>query len=50
MFVLHIALQGCLCAADIEHGINVDTGDHIRYVLGFVAASPKSPDIDRIVR
>ncbi|WP_158802560.1 MULTISPECIES: HAD-IIB family hydrolase [unclassified Acidisoma] len=49
MFVLHIALQGCLRATDIEYGVNVDTGGHIRYLLGLVEASQKSADIDRIV-
>ena len=49
MFVLHIALQGCLRAGEIQYGINVDTGGHIRYLLGLVEASYNAGDLDRIV-
>ncbi|MEG3083645.1 HAD-IIB family hydrolase [Sphingomonas sp. PB2P12] len=48
MFVLHIALQGCLRATDVEYGITADTGGHIRYLLDLVAASGRHPEIDRI--
>ena len=48
MFVLHIALQGCLRANDIEYGITADTGGHIRYLIDLVAASRRHPAIDRI--
>ncbi|WP_010218077.1 HAD-IIB family hydrolase [Sphingomonas sp. PAMC 26621] len=48
MFVLHIALQGCLRARDVEYGITADTGGHIRYLLDLVRASGPNPAIDRI--
>ncbi|RZM02357.1 MAG: HAD family hydrolase, partial [Sphingomonas sp.] len=48
MFVLHIALQGCLRANDVEYGITADTGGHIRYLLDLVTASRRNPAIDRI--
>ena len=47
MFVLHIALQGCLRATDVEYGITADTGGHIRYLLDLVAASNRHSAIDR---
>ena len=48
MFVLHIALQGCLRGRDIEYGVTADTGGHIRYLMELVAASRRHPSIDRI--
>jgi len=48
VFVLHIALQGCLRATDVEYGITADTGGHIRYLLDLVAASGRNPAIDRM--
>ena len=48
MFVLHIALQGCLRAHDVEYGMTADTGGHIRYLLDLVRASGRNPAIDRI--
>jgi sucrose-phosphate synthase len=48
MFVLHIALQGCLRGHDVEYGMTADTGGHIRYVLDLVRASDAHPAIDRI--
>lgn len=47
MFVLHIALQGCLRATDVEYGVTADTGGHIRYLLDLVAAGNRHPAIDR---
>ncbi|GHD18083.1 HAD-IIB family hydrolase [Tianweitania populi] len=49
MFILHMALQGCLRGHDVEYGITADTGGHIRYLLDLVEASAKSPLIDRVV-
>ncbi|WP_425324289.1 glycosyltransferase, partial [Methylobacterium frigidaeris] len=49
MFVLHIALQGCLRGRDVVYGLTADTGGHIRYLLDLVAASAQDPGIDRIV-
>ncbi|MES3152295.1 HAD-IIB family hydrolase [Sphingomonas faeni] len=48
MFVLHIALQGCLRGTDVEYGITADTGGHIRYLLDLVAASGRHAAIDRM--
>ncbi len=48
VFVLHIALQGCLRATDVEYGLTADTGGHIRYLLDLVTASGRHPSIDRI--
>jgi sucrose-phosphate synthase len=49
MFVLHLALQGCLRGRDVVYGLTVDTGGHIRYLLDLVAASAQDPGIGRIV-
>ncbi|MEE4210011.1 MAG: glycosyltransferase [Parvularcula sp.] len=42
MFILHIALQGCLRANDVEYGLTADTGGHIRYLLELVEAAEKA--------
>ena len=47
MFILHIALQGCLRGARVPYGITPDTGGHIRYLLGLVAAADGHPDVTR---
>lgn len=49
MFVLHVALQGCLRGRDVVYGITADTGGHIRYLLDLVAASAQDSGIARIV-
>ncbi|MFH6780967.1 MULTISPECIES: HAD-IIB family hydrolase [Methylobacterium] len=49
MFVLHVALQGCLRGRDVVYGLTADTGGHIRYLLDLVAASAQDPGIARIV-
>jgi sucrose-phosphate synthase len=49
MFVLHVALQGCLRGGGVVFGITADTGGHIRYLLDLVAASSQDAGIDRIV-
>ncbi|RZM06033.1 MAG: HAD family hydrolase, partial [Sphingomonas sp.] len=33
MFILHLALGGCLKAPPVDFGITADTGGHIAYVL-----------------
>ncbi len=38
MYVLHIALQGCLKGAEVEYGMTADTGGHIRYLLDLAQA------------
>ncbi|MHC2087317.1 HAD-IIB family hydrolase [Methylobacterium sp. CM6244] len=49
MFILHIALQGCLRGGGVVFGLTADTGGHIRYLLDLVAASSQDAGIDRIV-
>jgi len=48
MFILHIALQGCLKSGDIEYGLTADTGGHIRYLLELVEASEQRAEITRL--
>lgn len=49
MFVVHVALQGCLKSRDVEYGMTPDTGGHIKYLLELVEAQAKNAVIDRIV-
>lgn len=49
MFVLHIALQGCLRGDGVVYGLTADTGGHIRYLLDLVSASVQDRDLTRIV-
>lgn len=49
MFVLHIALQGCLRGRDVVYGLTSDTGGHIRYLLDLVGASEQDARVARIV-
>jgi sucrose-phosphate synthase len=49
MFVLHVALQGCLRGSDVVYGLTADTGGHIRYLLDLVSASARDETITRIV-
>ncbi|KQP58649.1 HAD-IIB family hydrolase [Methylobacterium sp. Leaf112] len=49
MFVLHIALQGCLRGEDVAYGLTADTGGHIRYLLDLVEACAQDTEIARIV-
>ncbi len=49
MFVLHIALQGCLRSRNVVYGLTSDTGGHIRYLLDLVGASAQDAGIARIV-
>ena len=48
MFIMHIALQGCLRAHDVEYGITADTGGHIRYLLELAQASARDHAVERI--
>ncbi|WP_232628713.1 HAD-IIB family hydrolase [Methylobacterium sp. Leaf118] len=49
MFVLHVALQGCLRGSDVVYGLTADTGGHIRYLLDLVGASARDAAVTRIV-
>jgi sucrose-phosphate synthase len=48
MHVMHVALGGCLKAPPIAYGATEDTGGHIAYILGAVAAQALRPGIARI--
>jgi sucrose-phosphate synthase len=48
MFILHIALQGCLRARNVDYGITADTGGHIKYLLELVEASEADDRINKI--
>src|SRR5690606_41702055 len=48
MFILHIALQGCLRGKNIDYGVTADTGGHIKYLLELVEASETDPRIKKI--
>ncbi|TPW28167.1 HAD-IIB family hydrolase [Pararhizobium mangrovi] len=49
MFIVHLALQGCLRAEDVAYGLTPDTGGHIRYLLELATAQIRHPAIDRVV-
>ena len=49
MFILHVALQGCLRSENVEYGLTADTGGHIRYLLDLATASSNDPSVERIV-
>ncbi|CZT37415.1 HAD-IIB family hydrolase [Rhizobium sp. 9140] len=49
MFVLHVALQGCLRGNNVEYGLTTDTGGHIRYLLDLVEACRSTGQAERIV-
>lgn len=48
MFVMQIALGGCLKAPPIPYGLTDDTGGHIAYVLAASRALEERSDINRI--
>lgn len=47
MFILHIALQGCLRAEGVDYGITPDTGGHIKFVLELVRALESGGSVRR---
>ncbi|KKN50534.1 hypothetical protein LCGC14_0631870 [marine sediment metagenome] len=48
MFVLHIALGGCLTAPAVRYGLTEDTGGHIAYVLGAAMAQAERTDVSHV--
>ena len=38
MYIVHVALQGCLRGKDVQYGLTPDTGGHIKYLLELVEA------------
>ncbi len=49
MYVVHVALQGCLRATDVPYGLTPDTGGHIKYLLELVEACAARPGFRRTV-
>lgn len=49
MFILHVALQGCLKGRNVAYGLTADTGGHIRYLLELAEACARDPAATRIV-
>ena len=49
LFVLHVALQGCLRGGEVAYGVTADTGGHIRYLLDLADACARDPGVGRIV-
>ena len=47
MFIVHVALQGCLRPEPVDYGITPDTGGHVKYVLELVAALEATPGVSR---
>ncbi|MAF29556.1 MAG: HAD family hydrolase, partial [Croceicoccus sp.] len=47
MRVLAIALGGCLRAPPVPYGMTEDTGGHIAYILGAMAALARDPRVTR---
>lgn len=48
MYILHVALGGCLTYPVIPYGLTEDTGGHIAYVLGAALAQARRADVDRV--
>lgn len=49
MFVLHVALQGCLRGNNMNYGVTADTGGHIRYLMDLVNACEADTTASKIV-
>ncbi|WP_137897725.1 HAD family hydrolase [Sphingomonas sp. 2SG] len=48
MFILHLALGGCLKSPPVAYGITADTGGHIAYVLEAARAQARRDDVDQV--
>lgn len=48
MFVMHLALGGCLKAPPVRYGLTADTGGHIAYLLEAALAQAALPEVTRI--
>ena len=48
MFILHLALGGCLKTPPVSYGITEDTGGHITYIIGAADAMSRLPGVDRV--
>lgn len=45
MYLMHLALGGCLKAPPVRYGITEDTGGHIAYLLGAAMAQAARPEV-----
>ena len=48
MYVMHIALGGCIKQPPISYGLTQDTGGHISYILGAATAQSHLPEVTRV--
>ncbi|MET0248880.1 MAG: HAD-IIB family hydrolase [Sphingobium sp.] len=48
MYIIAIALGGCLKGPPVEFGVTEDTGGHITYVLGAATALSQRPDVHKV--
>ncbi|MGR3247962.1 MAG: HAD-IIB family hydrolase [Paracoccus sp. (in: a-proteobacteria)] len=48
MYLLHLALGGCLKAPPVLYGVTEDTGGHIAYVLGAATALAECPEVRQV--
>lgn len=48
MFIMHIALGGCIKAPPITYGLTSDTGGHITYLMGAALAQVENPGIEKV--
>ncbi len=48
MFILHLALGGCLKAPPIDFGITADSGGHLAYVVDAALVQAELPGVDRV--
>ncbi|GAA3710765.1 HAD family hydrolase [Sphingomonas cynarae] len=48
VFVMHLALGGCLKAPPVRYGLTADTGGHIAYIMEAAVAQAAMPEIERI--
>jgi len=48
LFILHLALGGCLKSPPVHYGITADTGGHIAYILDAAAAQADNIDTDQV--
>ena len=48
VFVMHLALGGCLKAPPVRYGLTADTGGHIAYIMEAALAQATMPEIERI--
>lgn len=48
LFILHLALGGCLKAPPIDFGITADSGGHLAYVVAAATAQAIRPDVSHV--